>query len=46
MFTGIVVGTGKVEKITKNTKNRTAVKMTVNLGKHSKGFNCNKTLKE
>ncbi len=38
MFTGIVVGTGKVEKITKNTKNRTAVKMTVNLGKHSKGL--------
>jgi len=38
MFTGIVVGTGKVEKITRNTKNRTAVKMTVNLGKHSKGL--------
>jgi len=38
MFTGIVVGTGKVEKITKNTKNRTAVKMIVNLGKHSKGL--------
>jgi len=38
MFTGIVVGTGKVEKITKDTKNRTAVKMTVNLGKHSKGL--------
>jgi len=38
MFTGIVVGTGKVEKITKYTKNRTAVKMTVNLGKHSKGL--------
>ena len=38
MFTGIVVGTGKIEKITKNTKNRTAVKMTVNLGKHSKGL--------
>ncbi len=38
MFTGIVVGTGKVEKITKNTKNRTAVKMIVNLGKYSKGL--------
>ncbi len=38
MFTGIIVGTGKVEKITKNTKNRTAVKMIVNLGKHSKGL--------
>jgi len=38
MFTGIVVGTGKVEKITKNTKNRTAVNLTVNLGKHSKGL--------
>jgi riboflavin synthase len=38
MFTGIVIGTAKVEKIIKNTKNRTAVKMTVNLGKHAKGL--------
>ena len=38
MFTGIVEGIGKVEKITKNTKNRSAVQMTVNLGKHSKGL--------
>jgi len=38
MFTGIVVGTGKVEKITKNTKNRSAIKMTVNLGKFAKGL--------
>jgi len=38
MFTGIVVGTGKVEKITKSTKNRSAVKMTVNLGKYAKGL--------
>jgi len=38
MFTGIVVGTGKVEKITKSTKNRSAVKMTVNLGKCAKGL--------
>ena len=38
MFTGIVIGTAKVEKITKNTKNRTAVKMIVNLGKHAKGL--------
>jgi riboflavin synthase len=38
MFTGIIVGTGKVEKITKNTKNGSAIKMTVNLGKHAKGL--------
>ena len=38
MFTGIVEGVGKVEKISKNTKNRSAVQMTVNLGKHSKGL--------
>jgi riboflavin synthase len=38
MFTGIVEGIGKVEKITKNTKNRSAIQMTVNLGKHSKGL--------
>ena len=30
MFTGIVEGTGKVEKISKNTKNRSAIQMTVN----------------
>ncbi|PIW33005.1 MAG: riboflavin synthase [Nitrosopumilales archaeon CG15_BIG_FIL_POST_REV_8_21_14_020_37_12] len=38
MFTGIVEGVGKVAKITKATKNRSAVQMTVNLGKHSKGL--------
>jgi len=38
MFTGIVIGTGKVKNITKNTKNRSAVQMTVDLGKQAKGL--------
>lgn len=38
MFTGIIEGTGKIEKISKNTKNRSAIQMTVNLGKHAKGL--------
>ena len=38
MFTGIIEGTGKIEKIEKKTSNRSAVKITVNLGKHSKGL--------
>ncbi len=38
MFTGIVVGTGKVKNISKNTKNRSAIQMTVDLGKQSKGL--------
>lgn len=38
MFTGIVEGVGKVEKISKNTKNRSDIQMTVNLGKHAKGL--------
>ena len=38
MFTGIVVGTGKVKSISKNTKNRSAVQMTVDLGKQAKGL--------
>jgi len=38
MFTGIVEGIGKVEKISKNTQNRSAIQMTVNLGKHAKGL--------
>lgn len=38
MFTGIVEGIGKVENIEKSTKNRSAVKMTVDLGNHSKGL--------
>jgi riboflavin synthase len=38
MFTGIVEGIGKVEKISKNTQNRSAIQMTVNLGKYAKGL--------
>ena len=38
MFTGIIEGIGKIEKISKNTKNRSAIQMTVNLGKHAKGL--------
>lgn len=38
MFTGIVEGVGKIEKISKHTKNRSAIQMTVNLGKHAKGL--------
>jgi len=38
MFTGIIIGVGKVEKIEKSTANRSAVKMTVNLGKFAKGL--------
>ena len=38
MFTGIIEGIGKVEKISKNTKNRSAIQMTINLGKHAKGL--------
>ncbi len=38
MFTGIVEGIGKVEKISKNTKNRSAIQITINLGKHAKGL--------
>jgi len=38
MFTGIVEGIGKIEKISKNTKNRSAIQMTVNLGKYAKGL--------
>jgi riboflavin synthase len=38
MFTGIIEGIGKVEKISKNTKNRSAIQMTINLGKHVKGL--------
>ena len=38
MFTGIIEGIGKVEKISQNTKNRSAIQMTVNLGKHAKGL--------
>jgi riboflavin synthase len=38
LFTGIVEGIGKIEKISKNTKNRSAIQMTVNLGKYAKGL--------
>ena len=38
MFTGIIEGVGKIEKITQNTKNRSAYQMTVDLGKHAKGL--------
>lgn len=38
MFTGIVEGVGKIIKIEKKTGNRSAVKMTVDLGKHSQGL--------
>ena len=38
MFTGIIQGVGKIEKISQITKNRSAFKMTVDLGKHVRGL--------
>ena len=38
MFTGIIQGVGKIEKISQNTKNHSAFKMTVDLGKYAKGL--------
>lgn len=38
MFTGIVEGIGKILKIEKNPKNRSAVHVTVDLGSSSKGL--------
>lgn len=38
MFTGIVEGTGKIEKISTNTKNKSAIQMTVDLGKQARGL--------
>ncbi len=38
MFTGIIEGIGKVVKINKNTTNRSAFQMIIDLGKHSKGL--------
>ncbi len=38
MFTGIIEGIGKVIKINKNTTNRSALQLMVDLGKHSKGL--------
>jgi riboflavin synthase len=38
LFTGIIEGIGTVIRIEKKTGNRSAVKMTVDLGKHAKGL--------
>lgn len=38
MFTGIILGTGKIKNVSKNTKNRSAMQMTVDLGKQAKGL--------
>lgn len=38
MFTGIVEGVGKIKKIEKNPKNRSAVHITIDLGTSSKGL--------
>jgi len=38
LFTGIIEGIGKILKIEKSTKNRSAVKMTVDLGGHARGL--------
>ena len=38
MFTGIVEGIGIVNKISKITKNRSAIEMTIDLGKQVKGL--------
>jgi riboflavin synthase len=38
LFTGIVEGMGRVLKIQKNTNRKSAIKMTVDLGKHAKGL--------
>lgn len=38
MFTGIILGLGTLKKIIKNTKNRSAIKMSVDLGSHAKGL--------
>jgi len=38
MFTGIIEGLGKIEKFDKDTKNRSAAKLKVNLGKLAKGL--------
>ena len=36
MFTGIITGTGKITKIDQDTGNRSAIKVSVDLGKNSK----------
>jgi len=38
MFTGIIVGTGKVTKLEQKTKNRSAIQMTVDLGRYASGL--------
>ncbi len=38
MFTGIVEGVGRIKKISKITKKRSAIQMLVDLGKHGKGL--------
>ena len=38
MFTGIITSTGKIKKIEQNTKNRSAIEMTIDLGKQVKGL--------
>ncbi|MEM3064036.1 MAG: riboflavin synthase [Candidatus Nitrosotenuis sp.] len=38
MFTGIVEGVGRVLSMSKNTNKRSAIKMTVDLGKNAKGL--------
>jgi len=38
MFTGIITGTGKIKKIETNTKNQSAIKVLVDLGKNSRGL--------
>ena len=38
MFTGIIVGTGKVTKLNPKPKNRSAIQMTVDLGKYARGL--------
>ena len=38
MFTGIIVGTGKVTKLNPKPKSRSAIQMIVNLGKYARGL--------
>ena len=38
MFTGIIVGTGKVTKLNPKPKSRSAIQMTVDLGKYVRGL--------
>jgi len=38
LFTGIITSTGRIKKIEKNTKNRSAIKVSVDLGKDSRGL--------